>query len=281
MESITESILRFQDTGHGYKEIVNRISVIIYNYPSRVNILTEEDKCEFYLSCYNRIDGLIKNFSYRGIPFETLLNQTLKWHIKTYLTKKKNEKKVVALNIQEEEIKIRDFLSCNSDRESNHRPVIVLKNKASRKRLLFLVLMDSPNITDCELKTFSEITDYEFDWLLYLKDTLNNRLFKRSERLMMLREKRNNTYMKMLYKQTRYSEESDPEKKEFLLNQIQRLKKRLNDTRYEISRVPSRPTHSEIAELLNVPKGTVDSGLYYFRKKHKTAFDENSYSLFL
>jgi len=281
MESITESILRFQDTGCGYKEIVNRISLIIYNYPSRVTVLKEEDKCEFYLSCYNRIDGLIKNFSYRGVPFESLLNQTLKWHIKTYLTKMKNEKKVIALNIQEEEIKIRDLLSCGSVKDNCISPEIILKNKASRKRLLFLVLMDSPNITDCELKRFSELTAYEFEWLLYLKDTLNSRLFQRSERLTKLREKRNNTYMKMLYKQTRYSDESDPDHKELLSRQIQRLKKRLDDTRREISRVPCRPTHSEIADLLEVPKGTVDSGLYYFRKKYNTPFDENSYSLFL
>jgi hypothetical protein len=281
MESITESVLRFQDSGSGYKEIENRISVIIYNYPTRVNILTEEDKSEFYLSFYNRIEGLIKNFTYKGVPFETLLNQTLKWHIKTYLTKMKNEKKLMAVNIQEEEIKIRDLLSYSPESKSRLCTEVILKNKASKKRLLFLVLMDSPNISDCELKTFSELTEYEYEWLLYLKDTLNNRLFKRSKRLTMLREKRNNTYMKMLYKQTRYSEESDPDEKKHLLEQLQRLKKRLNDTRYEISRVPSRPTHGEIAELLKVPKGTVDSGLYYFRKRYKSAIDVNSYSLFL
>lgn len=281
MQSITESILHFQDSGSGYKDIVNRISVIIYNYPTRINILTEEDKGEFYLSFYNRIEGLIKNFSYKGVPFEALLNQTLKWHIKTFLAEKKNENKLMALNIQEEEVRIKEFLSNRWESQYVENPKVILKNKASRKRLLFLILMDSPNITDCELKRFSEISAYEYEWLIYLKDTLNNQLFNRSKRLTMLREKRNSTYIKMLYTQTKYTGESDPDQKELLNNQIQRLKKRLEDTRFEISRVPCRPTHSEIAELLEVPKGTVDSGLYYFRKKYKTVFDTNSYSLFL
>lgn len=281
MESITEAVLRFQDTGSGYQEVINRISMLVYHFPARVNILSEEDKSEFYLSFYNRIEGLINNFSYKGIPFETLLNQTLKWHIKTYLTKKKNEHKILAVNIQEEEVKIRNMFTESAEFKIPECAKIQFKSKASKKRLLFLVLMDSPNITDLELKSFSDLTGYEYDWLLFLKDTLNNRLHKRSERLTMLREKRNNAYMKLLYKQSRYSEEIEPEKKRKLELQIERLKKRLDDTRYEISRVPCRPTHIEIAELLKVPKGTVDSGLYYFRKRYNSSIDENSYSLFL
>ena len=281
MESITESVLRFQESGCGYEEIVQRISVIIYNYPVKMNILSEEEKSKFYLSFYNRIERLIKHFTYKGIPFETFLNQTLKWHIKTYLEKEKNEKKLMAVNIQEAEIQIRDLLSHDPGKKNRENTHLTLKGKASRKRLLYLVLVDSPHITDLEMKTFSELTGYEYDWLLYLRDILNKRLFSRSERLTRLREKRNNTYMKLLYKQSRYSDEVNTEKREKLFDQIKRLKKRLDDTRHEISRVPCRPTHGEVAELLKVPKGTVDSGLHYFRKKYNTTINKYSYSLFL
>ena len=224
MESITESVLRYQDSGNGYEEIVRRISIIIYNFPSRTHNLTEEDKGEFYISFYNRIEGLINNFTYKGIPFDTLLNQTLKWHIKTYLAKRKNENKLMAVNIQEEEVKMKDFLSVDVHSKNIQTTDIKLKGKASRKRLLFLVLVDSPNITDDEMKTFADLTGYEFDWLLYLKDTLNKRLFKRNERLNKLREKRNNTYMKLLYKQSMLSDESEPDKKELLEDQIKKVK---------------------------------------------------------
>ena len=281
MESITESVLRYQDTGSGYEDIVRRISMIIYNYPAKMHNLTEEDKGEFFLSFYNRIEGLISNFSYKGVPFETLLNQTLKWHIKTYLSKMKDNKKLMAVNIQEAEVNMKELL-CYKNRENREDDLRVkLKGNASRKRLLFLVLVDSPNISDEEMNRFSQLTGYEYEWLLFLKDTLNNRLFKRNERLTRLREKRNNTYMKFLYKQSQLREEADPEKRSILTSQINRLKKRLDDTRFEISRVPCRPTHAEVAELLKVPKGTVDSGLHYFRKKYKSAVAENTCSLFL
>ncbi len=279
MESITESIIRYQKTGDGFEEIVRRISIIIYNYPQKLHILTEEDQCEFYLSFYNRIEGLIKNFTFKGIPFEKLLNQTLKWHVKTYLAKLKKNRRLVAINEQEAEIRVKELLNEDEIEIENDNPPIVLKGAASRKRLLFLVLIDSHNITDSEMKSFSQMTGYDYDWLLHLKDTLNKKLFNRSERLLQLREKRNNIYFKLLYKQNSYNEEIEYEKKVIINNQIDQLKKRLDAVLLEISKVPSRPTHAEIADLLEIPKGTVDSGLYYFQKKYKSLIDKNSYSL--
>jgi DNA-directed RNA polymerase specialized sigma24 family protein len=131
------------------------------------------------------------------------------------------------------------------------------------------------------MKIFSDLTGYQFEWLLKLKDTLNSRLQQRNQRLTRLREKRDSTYLKLLFKQTHYSEETETARKEILEEQIKRLRKRLTDTRYEISRVPCRPTHAEVAELLDIPKGTIDSGLHYFRKKYKSSIDINSYSLIL
>ncbi len=282
MESITEAIIRYQKSGSGYNEITKRISLIIYSYPLRNNYLTEEDQCEFYLSFYNRIEGLIKNFTFKGIPFEVLLNKTLKWHTKTYMNCRKKEKQLIAVNNNEAEIKIKDILYNDEDKlnDYDHLPDITLKGKASRKRLLILVLVNSHIINDKEMKTFSQITGYNLEWLLDLKDILNSRLFERSKRLNRLREKRNNTYFNLLYKQSFLSDELDIEKKVALIKQIDRLKKRLNDTREEISKVPCCPTHSEIADLLNIPKGTVDSGIHYFRKKHKALIEDNGYSLF-
>lgn len=281
MESITEAVLRFQEDGKNYRGVFDRISLIIYNYPDKISSLSEEDKCDFFLSFYNRIEGLIRNFSYRGLPFETLLFQTLKWHSKTFMSTKKEEKKLLAAALHDEEIKIRDLLSFQSDEEQAECRKIILKGKASRKRLLYLVLMDSPNIRDSELLTFSKLSGYDYEWLLEMKDKLNRKLHERSRRLTELREKRNHYFTKLRFKQLGLADETDKEKREQILKQISKLRKRLDDTRYEISRVPFRPTHGEVAELLNIPKGTVDSGLHYFRKNYNIAEDDTSYSLFL
>ncbi|MBB6481063.1 hypothetical protein [Spirochaeta isovalerica] len=280
MESITEAVLKYQDTGEGYDALIERISLIIYNYPNRISSLSEEDKCDFYLSFYSRINGLINNFTYQGRAFEALLNQTLKWHSRSYLSKLKKEKHLMAVEVREEEIKIKDLFSEASEESEINRIEINLKSNASRKRLLYLVLMDTPNISDREMEQFSRMTGYDSDWLLALKDRINEMLHSRSGRLTILREKRNNYFSKLQYYQLLLSEELNPAKKAIYHDKINVLKKRLADTRRDISKVPVRPTHNEIAELLGVPKGTVDSGLHYFRKKVRDYHLENGYSLF-
>ncbi|MBN2655904.1 MAG: hypothetical protein JXR86_02515 [Spirochaetales bacterium] len=279
MESITEAVLRYQDTGEGYDSLVERISLIIYNYPDRIASLSEEDKCDFYLSFFTRIKGLINNFSYQGRAFEALLIQTLKWHSISYLARQKKEKHLFAMEIREEEIRLKDFLRTESGDRGTGRMEIKLKNDASRKRLLFLVLMDTQNISDSEMERFSVISGYDLNWLLEKKDRINCMLHERSGRLSDLREKRNNYFSKMQYFQILLSEEINPDKIRILKGKISSLKKRLEDTRKEIAKVPVRPTHSEIAELLGIPKGTVDSGLHYFRKRVGDSHREISYSL--
>jgi len=275
MESITEAVLTYQETGEGYKSIVERVSLIVYNYPDRVNSLTEEDKCDFYLSFYNRIKGLINNFTYRGRAFEALLIQTLKWHSLSYISKLKKEKQLMAFEIREGELLIRDSLDECRGEEEIRAMEINLKSQASKKRLLYLVLMDTPNLTDREMEKFSQMSGYDCDWLLDLKDRINISMHGKSERLTDLREKRNNYFSRIQYYQTLLYDELDPQKRETLQEKISRLKKRLADTRREISRVPARPTHGEIARLLGVPKGTVDSGLHYFRKMVRELAAEN------
>lgn len=281
MESITEAVLRFQDTGEGYEHLVERISLIIYHYPEKIYILTEEDKCDFYLSFHSRIEGLIRNFTFQGLPFESLLNKTLKWHSRSFLSGRKDEQKLVAAELQEEEIKIRELLQPSSDERENELITVNLKNRTSRKRLLYLVLMDAPDLKDCEIDRFCEITGYDPQWVLEKRDLLRYRLHERGTRLKNLREKRNSAYMKMRYREFKLREETDREKRETLEFQIARLRKRIEETRYEISRVPARPTHTEIAEILDIPKGTVDSGIHYLRKKFQEADKEMSSGLFL
>jgi len=275
MESITEAVLKYQETGEGYRSIVERVSIIIYNYPDRVNSLTEEDKCDFFLSFYSRIKGLISNFSYRGSAFEALLIQTLKWHSLSYISKLKKEKQLMAFEIREGELLIRDSLDESRSDEEIHSLEIDLKSQASKKRLLYLVLMDTPNLSDRELEKFSQMSGYDCDWLLDLKDRINGFLHGKSGRLTDLREKRNNYFSRIQYYQTLLYDELIPHKRSLLEEKISRLQKRLEDTRREISRVPARPTHGEIAQLLGVPKGTVDSGLHYFRKMVREIAAEN------
>jgi hypothetical protein len=280
MESLTEAVLRYQDTGENYEKLIERISLLIYNYPDRVNNLSEEDKCDFYLGFYNRIKGLVSNFNYNGRPFEALLNQTLKWHSRTYLADRKKEKHLQAVEIMDEEIRINEMLQAQWSRNEIESAKVKIENSSLKQRLLFLVLMNSIHINEKEIEIFSEISGYDYNWLLEKRDTVLLELHNKSSRLNSLREKRNNYFTLLRYYQLQEQEEMDVLRKQAFREKIRKLRKRLEDTRRDISRIPTGPTHIQIAELLGVPKGTVDSGIHYFRKKFKNS-DERSYSLIL
>ena len=46
---------------------------------------------------------------------------------------------------------------------------------------------------------------------------------------------------------------------------IRQEKVHLENARRELSKVPVSPTHRDIADVLDMPKGSVDSALYYMR----------------
>ena len=45
----------------------------------------------------------------------------------------------------------------------------------------------------------------------------------------------------------------------------------------KMSRVGLAPTNKEIARILGVPKGTVDSGLYWLKKKLAPVYDPDNF----
>ncbi|MCK5200436.1 MAG: hypothetical protein KAR21_18905, partial [Spirochaetales bacterium] len=55
-----------------------------------------------------------------------------------------------------------------------------------------------------------------------------------------------------------------------LENQIKSLRKKINSMNREISNAIVRPTHKDLADILQIPKGSIDSGIFYI----KNSFNE-------
>lgn len=70
------------------------------------------------------------------------------------------------------------------------------------------------------------------------------------------------------------SSEVEEERIEELRTKIERKRAALDKVQYQICTMNKRATHRLIAEVLDVPKGSVDSSLYYFRRNYKTLLDD-------
>jgi hypothetical protein len=96
----------------------------------------------------------------------------------------------------------------------------------------------------------------------------------REDRLAYLQRKRNQAYARCLLLEKERSEEMDREIRDGLTLKIGKMRRLMRKTMYEISRVPLSPSHAVIARELGVPKGTVDTGLFWINKMLKTLYSD-------
>ena len=68
----------------------------------------------------------------------------------------------------------------------------------------------------------------------------------------------------------------DPLRTEKLRAGLSRARRRMRLAMNRMARVGLAPTNREIASVLGVPKGTVDSGLYWLKKKLASVYDPDN-----
>jgi DNA-directed RNA polymerase specialized sigma24 family protein len=92
---------------------------------------------------------------------------------------------------------------------------------------------------------------------------------------MMLRRRRDQAFFRLKLFETRLKHETNRRELTRLEKLTRQEREHLKNARHELARVPVSPTHRDIAEVLDMPKGSVDSALYYMRTslKHFTEDD--------
>lgn len=281
-DKLTSLILEWQRSGEGYAKIIKECSKIIWSYPKRGFNRCDRDLCSnFYIHFYPRLIKLLNDFHYNGKSFHAILNNTMAWQLKTFYRKKGMKNKIETCiqdysiveyqakafepkekYIEKEELKITEFAL---ERLGMKKRGVIAKKKAARN-LVILVLKNALFIKQDMLKKISEITGYDEEWLLNAIRILREKCQDRIERFNHYKYRANKTFMEL------WQVENDLclccntlEKKQLLKKQAQ-LKQRLKTVIQRKKLVQCYPTNTEIAEIMNMPKGTIDTIL--FKLKH-------------
>jgi hypothetical protein len=109
--------------------------------------------------------------------------------------------------------------------------------------------------------------------LLSLAASLRELRSRREARQEMFRGRRNRCYAAVRLLETELRSETDAEKLDSLQERLRRIRRRMSVAMEHLSRVALSPTNLEIGKVLGVPKGTVDSGLFWLKKKLAAACD--------
>ena len=102
-------------------------------------------------------------------------------------------------------------------------------------------------------------------------------LFGNERRLKLLRERRNKAYYRIRYLDIKLDTAYDPGEAEKLKRQLIRVRRTMRLAMESLSGVKLTPSNQQIASVLGIPKGTVDSSLYWLKKKLSPLYSPAKY----
>jgi DNA-directed RNA polymerase specialized sigma24 family protein len=264
----------YQNTGLGLGEIVKRLSLRIYNYPMGKYGASEDDCGEFYLFFYPRLLRLLDKFEDRGKPFEWYFNSVLRWHYKVYCSRKQRDqiRWVVARNLLFWEVP--EPVAAGSAPVESPRwggQIIAMdrfgnsRESTCRRRILYLALKNARHLDEPAIRRISGVTGVGEDHLSGMVEQLRAALYKRELRLHKFYRRQNRVFTRIFLLQRDLLRECDPAAKADIAFVLSRQRTALRSVQRKIRRIRLHPSNREIAELLGIPKGTVDTSLYWLR----------------
>ena len=147
----------------------------------------------------------------------------------------------------------------------NSRPL--QSNHSCKVCVLFLALKYSRLVDAENAPALARIAGMTPETLLSLVAALRDTRDARECRHEMFRCRRNKALAAIRLLEHELLAEVDPEKRVSLQKSLARMRLRMRTAMQRMSRVGLAPTNLEISRALGVPKGTVDSGLYWLKRK--------------
>jgi DNA-directed RNA polymerase specialized sigma24 family protein len=284
VESLTEKVLQYQRTRAGLAELMNDLAQRVYLFPRR-KMGWDEDACgEFYLFFHPRLMRLLDRFRDQGKPFESYLCSVLGWQLRNFARERKHGERSWNVGLRMEPARVEG--AADEAPESNEElafPAIgseiasLIETNTDRRNLLFLLLKCSRNLDPEKSAALAGLAGISPQRLAGLMSDLRLNRAPREERLEIFRRRRNGAFSMVRRLETELVLELDEDRRKELLGKLQKARRRMRGAMDRMARVGLAPTNREIAGILGVPKGTVDSGLYWLKKKLARVYDPDSF----
>lgn len=274
---LTRLILKYRKTGFFKERCIQLASLEVFRFAQGRIRWTEDQRSEFVTFFYPLLEQLIENFAFRDKPFEAYLWTTLKYRARTFIDKvyKRIQLENVFMDIEKiEENYMRNdaepfqniSFSALGRRLFQTNAAGGLVSSSQVKKLLILSLKNALYLTDAQIEFISEVTGTESGKLFSMIQHIRTDLQECKNRTKILREKRNRHYVRILSCERRLADIDDEGEKSRLVYKLKREKNGLMSTVNQMKQIRNAPTHKDIAHLLNIPKGSIDSGIFYLRR---------------
>jgi len=276
-KSLTGAVVAYKKTGEGWHELFKQICLLVYKFP-RLWTSLDEDRCsEFFLSFHPRISRLVKRFEPTH-RFETYLFNSLRWFMKAFTENMANLEHYETWCVEESQEKM-DTPEFGKEEEGDLdiRPLKesaleldetgILKNDTLRRRILYSVLLRAADFSDHDVPQIAKLIGVDADWLVERTHEARSRIETKVKLRENLREKRNEYWYQLSRARKRLADAvHDSEQLDRWRKKVDLLENRHKRTCGSIRKMNITLSHKNIGEIINVPPGTVSSGLHFLRR---------------
>lgn len=277
MTSLTQEVVDYRKTGDGLGRLVDQISKLVYEFPAGQNGFSEEDGAEVLLRFLPRITRLISRYRDTGQSFESYLASTLRWQIRTMAAERANNRiKHTALGGPGSELQITEQTRVEQSIMEACEPVTPRSYRADGKtklssgqgrRLIHLSLKMAERLSEADYRRVAAAAGCDPRWLVGCWHQLRDSCIGQRERRESIQERRDRAWFKIRCLQYRLRLVLDDDERAASLRGLAMWRRRYEHAKRVLGRMHYGPSHAEIARVLNVPKGTVDSSVFYGKRE--------------
>ena len=136
-----------------------------------------------------------------------------------------------------------------------------------RRRLLYGALKTGHGLEEPQVAAAAQAIGCDLQRLRFLIEQLRRGRASAHHRLHLLRERRTRAFAQLQLWSAAAHQAVDESRRAHAVRRAARHRRTVETAQAEISRVRVAPSNREIAVLLGIPKGTVDTGMYWLRRQ--------------
>ena len=265
---LTEVVLEGQKNPSHTQKAEWEVACWIYDELHRKFRLDADEAGNFFCDFYPKIRKLILQFEYRGHPFEAYMYATLRWQVLSY------KKRLGRQRLQNQFFIYESFWDVHQDEPAYSEPIpsrvprhIHNSFKTYRKRLIYVALRESEYLDNQLIEALIQYTRVDRRWFLNCVMALRRKVERRRRRLDRARLYHNSCLYRYYLLQLKVYNSNSPETQTYYRRELEKNRSRLHRVSRKVKKMHVHPTNREIAEVLNVPKGSIDSGIFYILEK--------------
>ena len=292
MKSISERVEAYHSGQADAATAIDAIAEFVYRYPVGKSGFNEEDAAEFLLRFYPRIRRLIERYRPTGSCFELYLNSSLKFHLRTFAARQANDRIRLSTEAQPEiATEIREAPETSpysvdtigprtvyplSPRQKSTGPLDFTPPSRGRadgltpseaQRVLVMALKAGDLLTPELCRDLAEWIGWDSERLLDTWIELRAMYEPFRVRRSRLAELRDMAWFRVRCVESRIRLATEEAERISLNEERTRWLHRYHRSRRRLSVMPAGPSHAQIAQVLGIPKGTIDSSVFKARRE--------------